>query len=101
MIKLPGEILSSAANSLAPPPSAMPAIVPVLLSILLLALILSVVAGLRQRTARRAQRAAYRRLQLSENHYRQIVDTAHEGIWLADTGGRILFANQCAANMLG
>jgi two-component system sensor histidine kinase UhpB len=91
MIKLPGEILSSAANSFVPP----------LLSLLLLALFLSVVAGLRQRTARRAQRAAYRRLELSENHYRQIVDTAHEGIWLVDTGGRILFANQCAANMLG
>jgi PAS domain S-box-containing protein len=83
----------------------MPAIAPALFAALLLALLLALfvalIAGFRQRAARRAQRAAYRRLELSENHYRQIVDTAHEGIWLVDTGGRILFANQCAANMLG
>lgn len=44
---------------------------------------------------------AHRRLQLSETRYRQIVETAHEGIWLADAEGRITFANQRSADMVG
>ena len=44
--------------------------------------------------------AAAQALRRSEAHYRRIADTAHEGIWLLDTGGRTLFANRRLAEML-
>ncbi|MEZ4639303.1 MAG: PAS domain S-box protein [Caldilineaceae bacterium] len=40
-------------------------------------------------------------LRRSEARYRQIVETAHEGIWLADLTGKTLFANRRMAEMLG
>jgi PAS domain S-box-containing protein len=39
--------------------------------------------------------------QASEERYRQIVETAHEGIWLVDPEFRITFANARMAEMLG
>ena len=46
---------------------------------------------------KRAQEA----LRESEKKYRQIVETANEGIWLVDPGGKIMFANRQMAKMLG
>jgi PAS domain S-box-containing protein len=45
----------------------------------------------------RAERAARR----ADARYRQIVDTASEGVWLLDTNARTLFVNQRTAKMLG
>jgi PAS domain S-box-containing protein len=45
----------------------------------------------------RAERAARR----AESRYRQIVDTAREGVWLLDVDARTLFVNQRTAKMLG
>jgi two-component system, cell cycle sensor histidine kinase and response regulator CckA len=44
---------------------------------------------------------AERALRLSEARYRQIVDTAYEGVWLLDSDARTLFVNQRTAEMLG
>lgn len=40
-------------------------------------------------------------LQRSEERYRQIVETAEEGIWVVDLEGKTLFANPKMAQMLG
>jgi PAS domain S-box-containing protein len=40
-------------------------------------------------------------LQESEKRYRDIVETAGEGIWMADLDDRIVFANQQLSNLLG
>src|SRR5438270_3173810 len=48
--------------------------------------------------AERAERDAA--LRASEERYRQIVETAVEGIWLVDTDGRTTFANRALAEML-
>jgi PAS domain S-box-containing protein/putative nucleotidyltransferase with HDIG domain len=40
-------------------------------------------------------------LRVSEARYRQIVETAAEGIWLVDAAGRIEFVNKRMAEMLG
>ena len=40
-------------------------------------------------------------LRRSEERYRRIVDTAHEGIWVVDDAGTILFVNSRMAEMLG
>jgi PAS domain S-box-containing protein len=40
-------------------------------------------------------------LRYSEARYRQIVDTAYEGVWVFDAEDRTLFVNQRAAEMLG
>jgi PAS domain S-box-containing protein len=45
----------------------------------------------------RAERAARR----ADARYRQIVDTASEGVWLLDIDARTLFVNQRTAHMLG
>jgi PAS domain S-box-containing protein len=45
----------------------------------------------------RAERASRQ----SDARYRQIVDTAYEGIWLLDSEARTLFVNQRTARMLG
>ena len=44
---------------------------------------------------------AERAVRQADARYRQIVDTAYEGIWLIGADGRTLFANQRAARMLG
>ncbi len=48
-----------------------------------------------------AQTEAGRRLRLSEERYRRIVDTANEGIWVIDPSQATLFVNQEMAGMLG
>ena len=45
--------------------------------------------------------AAHALLQTSETRYREIIDTAHEGIWLLDANANITFANLRMAVMLG
>jgi PAS domain S-box-containing protein len=40
-------------------------------------------------------------LRASEAKYRQIIETANEGIWMIDMEGKTLFANQRVAEMLG
>jgi PAS domain S-box-containing protein len=41
------------------------------------------------------------KLILSERRYRQIVETAHEGIWIIDENLRTIFVNQKVCDMLG
>ncbi len=43
----------------------------------------------------------YESLRNSEEHYRRIVETASEGIWLLDTHARTTYVNQRMADMLG
>jgi PAS domain S-box-containing protein len=47
------------------------------------------------------QRLAQHRLEESERKYRQIVETAEEGIWVIDTDTRTTFVNSRMAEMLG
>lgn len=47
------------------------------------------------------RRRANKRLDHSERRYRQLVETALEGIWLADADGRIAYANLRSAEMVG
>ena len=47
------------------------------------------------------QRRSGKLLAHSERRYRQIVETALEGIWLADADGRIRYANVRSAEMVG
>ncbi len=54
---------------------------------------LASIAILRDRSARAIRQADAR--------YRQIVDTAYEGIWLVDGDARTMFVNHRAASMLG
>jgi PAS domain S-box-containing protein len=42
-----------------------------------------------------------RKLRVSEERYRRLLDTAYEGIWILDVQGRINYANQRMAQMLG
>ncbi|MFL6210413.1 MAG: PAS domain S-box protein [Pyrinomonadaceae bacterium] len=50
---------------------------------------------------RRARRRAEAELQQSEVQYRRLLDTAYEGIWMADVSAHIIYANQRLADMLG
>jgi PAS domain S-box-containing protein len=43
----------------------------------------------------------YRKLEESERQYRELVENAHEGIWVIDEHGLITFANQRLATILG
>ncbi len=43
----------------------------------------------------------YRKLEESERQYRELVENAHEGIWVLDENGVITFANQRLAAILG
>jgi two-component system cell cycle sensor histidine kinase/response regulator CckA len=43
----------------------------------------------------------YRKLEESERQYRELVENAHEGIWVVDENGVITFANQRLATILG
>jgi PAS domain S-box-containing protein len=51
--------------------------------------------------ARETARARARELQSSEERYRRIVETAHEGIWGRDVAGRIDYVNPRMAQLLG
>ncbi len=48
-----------------------------------------------------AQKTAERALRESEEQYRQIVETANEGIWIIDRQGTITFANRRMEALLG
>lgn len=56
---------------------------------------------LKVRSATMGRKAVHDRLQLSEARYRQIVDTAHEGIWLTDADERVLLANRRIGEIIG
>jgi PAS domain S-box-containing protein len=43
----------------------------------------------------------YRKLEESERQYRELVENAHDGIWVVDENGVINFANQRLATILG
>ena len=43
----------------------------------------------------------YRKLEDSERQYRELVENAHEGIWVVDENGLITFANQRLSAILG
>lgn len=43
----------------------------------------------------------YRKLEESERQYREMVENAHEGIWVVDENGIITFANQRLSTILG
>ena len=43
----------------------------------------------------------YRKLEESERQYRELVENAHEGIWVVDENGIITFANQRLSAILG
>jgi PAS domain S-box-containing protein len=43
----------------------------------------------------------YRKLEESERQYRELVENAHEGIWVVDENGIITFANQRLSTILG
>lgn len=47
------------------------------------------------------EKTAQRKLKESEELYRNIVETAQEGIWMLDRDGRITFANGAVSKMLG
>ncbi|MEA5552040.1 ATP-binding protein [Anabaena cylindrica UHCC 0172] len=53
------------------------------------------------RVARQRSEANLAKLQLSEERYRHIVDTAYEGIWLLNAQLRTQYVNQRLAEMLG
>ncbi|MGC8795308.1 MAG: ATP-binding protein, partial [Bryobacteraceae bacterium] len=55
----------------------------------------------KRRQAEQARCQAEEALRASETRYRQIVETATEGIGLLTTSGKIVFANQALAEMLG
>jgi PAS domain S-box-containing protein len=48
-----------------------------------------------------ARHQAEQSLRASESHYRQIVETAHEGIWIIGPDAQTVFANQRMAELLG
>jgi PAS domain S-box-containing protein len=50
---------------------------------------------------RRARSQAEAELRKSEAQYRRLIDTAYEGIWIADVRAHITYANQHLAEMLG
>jgi two-component system cell cycle sensor histidine kinase/response regulator CckA len=56
---------------------------------------------LEEARSRRARRDAEAALRRSEERYRRLVDTAFEGIWIADAKALITYANQRLADMLG
>jgi len=43
----------------------------------------------------------YRKLEVSERKYRELVENAHEGIWIIDEEGRIKFANRRMREITG
>ncbi len=47
------------------------------------------------------QRRVEKELAISEEKYRRIVDTMHEGIWVLDTSSKIKLVNEQLADMLG
>lgn len=72
-----------------------------LLALLLTLTVLTLYILLKLRGLTLSRKAAYALLQGSETRYRQIVETAHEGICLTDADGRVAFVNRRMTEMLG
>lgn len=53
------------------------------------------------RLAKQRSERVLSRLQVSEQRYRQLIDTANEGIWTTDAAGYTDYVNQRLAEMLG
>ncbi|MBD2103149.1 PAS domain S-box protein [Leptolyngbya sp. FACHB-261] len=66
----------------------------------LVTLLLSLLNARARRGQQRSQ-ASLKSLQLSEERYRRIIDTAYEGIWAFDAQGYTEYVNQRLAQMLG
>jgi PAS domain S-box-containing protein len=43
----------------------------------------------------------YHKLEMSERKYRELIESAHEGIWIIDSTGLVRFANQRLREMIG
>ncbi|MDE3077119.1 MAG: PAS domain S-box protein, partial [Chloroflexota bacterium] len=54
-----------------------------------------------EKLAMASLRDSQERLRASEERYRAIVDTAHEGVWLFDAQGRITYANRRMCEITG
>ncbi len=67
----------------------------------LVRLVPAIQRALRDVGERQARRTAELALKDSEERYRRIVETAHEGIWSTDPEGRINFVNPALVRMLG
>lgn len=74
---------------------------PYTLAALIMAAAVVVVALLRLRSAALAMELGHHMMQLSQQRYQHLVDTAHEGIWLVDPFRRSAFANPRLADMFG
>lgn len=72
-----------------------------LLALLLTLTVLTLYILIKLRDLTLSRKAAYALLQGSETRYRQIVETAHEGICLTDADGKVAFVNRRMTEMLG
>jgi len=63
-------------------------------------IVVSVLCGA-LRTANQRFEVSLMKLRASEERYRRIIDTAHEGIWIINAEERIEYVNQRMAEMLG
>lgn len=73
------------------------------IQVLLFATVAILIGSINNELLAAKQRAetALARLQISESRYRRLLDTAHEGILTLDIEGRINYANERLAQMLG
>jgi diguanylate cyclase (GGDEF)-like protein/PAS domain S-box-containing protein len=62
------------------------------------AITLAALAAIHRRLERRISAAA---LRAADKRYRDLVDSAREGVWMVDTHNRTTFANRAVAEMLG
>jgi PAS domain S-box-containing protein len=58
-------------------------------------------SALKQRRSEKEKLEAFEKLRQSEEQYRQIVETAQEGIWMIDENSLTTFVNEHMAKMLG
>jgi PAS domain S-box-containing protein len=56
---------------------------------------------LREAEGRRERKRAEEALRESEKHYRRLIETAEEGIWIVDSENKTLFANRKMIQMVG
>lgn len=94
ILALAGGATIVALGQATPPPAALLALICALACVAVLVLI-------RIRQLNNAHHRATARLSASESRYARLIDTAHEGIWVVDTEGRTVYANQRLAHMFG